>query len=188
MGYVNINLIPLLTRTGSITKWYNLQPTRYIIKRQTKHQPSQSIRKHHIRHRLPTSTFTLHSTKVLIIRPSTDASFGLSMAGHGPTHITRVQPRSPADKASIYPGDQIYSIGDIVVHQQSSEHIVQLLKKQSLLTEMCVRRSTTTDTTCDTTLLHRSLPAKLSTTLDTSTTSMLAYHLSFIGDTRRSTE
>ena len=188
VGYVNINLVPLLTSTGSITKWYILQPTQSIIKSQTKHQPSQLIRKHRIHHRLPTSTFTLPSTKVLIIRPSTDASFGLSMAGYGPTHITRIQPQSPADKASLYPGDQIYSIGDVVVHQQSSDQIVQLLKKQSLLTEMCVLRSTTSDTTCDTTLLHRSLPAKLSTTLDTSTTSMLAYHISFIGDTRRSSE
>ena len=101
---------------------------------------------------------------MLIIRPSTDASFGLSMAGHGPTHITRIQPQSPADKASLYPGDQIYSIGDVVVHQQSSDQIVQLLKKQPVLTEMCVLRTTPTYTTCDTTLLHRSLPSKLSTT------------------------
>ena len=126
---------------------------------------------------------------MLIIRPSTDASFGLSMAGHGPTHITR----DTATESSGQ-GQYISRRSDIQYWRHRSTSAV--IRTHRTTTQEAVRysqrcvygRSTTTDTTCDTTLLHRSLPAKLSTTLDTSTTSMLAYHLSFISDTRRSAE
>ena len=194
IGYVNINIIALLTG-DTINQWFtltSLKPTPVITKHRTNKHPTQSrtrrIPRHHTATycRLPTST--LPTSKVLIVRPSSTTSFGLSVAGHGPTHIVRIQPQSAADRAGLQAGDQIYSIGDVKVQLYTSDRIAQLLKHQDVLTEMCVLRSTTS-TSNNTTVLHRSLPTKLSTSLNTSScTSFLTHHLSFISDSCRSAQ
>ena len=79
-------------------------------------------------------------TKMMVLRSSTSEHFGLSVAGHGPTHIIRVQPNSCASRAALQAGDQLYSIGNINVQTYSQHRIVKLLKQQQLHTEFTVLR------------------------------------------------
>ena len=98
IGYVTISLASLLT-VGTIDRWLALS----TIPR-TKHIP----RRKQGRRRCSKQSVPL--TKMMVLRSSISEHFGLSVAGHGPTHIIRVQPNSCASRADLQAGDQLYSI------------------------------------------------------------------------------
>ena len=134
IGYVTISLASLLT-VGTIDRWLALSTiprTKHITRRNQGHRrcSKQSV----------PQPPPVPLTKMMVLRSSTSEHFGLSVAGHGPTHIVRVQPNSCASRAALQAGDQLYSIGNINIQTYSQHRIVKLLKRQQLRTEFTVLR------------------------------------------------
>ncbi len=178
VGYVKIHM-KLLLKRDQLSQWFQLdtvQPSQPIPART---RPSTTTQQTKLTRSTLSriSTNTLPMTKVLIVRPSPNTSYGMSVAGTGPTHIIRVQRHSAADRAGLVAGDLICSVENIDVKEYSREHLVQLLKQQSVLTEICVQRTHSTQQ-C-TQVLHQSLPSTVSTTM-CGTNKSTTHHLSFI--------
>lgn len=200
IGHVDIKLSSLLSSSSiRVNHWLPLA-------QQHSQYTSIKSRRHVSRRKRPvcTSTYkrlpqsTLPRTNILIARPSSSTSFGFSVAGRGdgPVHVIRIQSQSPAALAGLQPGDQIVSIEGINVQHYNSDNIVQLLKQQSVLTEICVQRDSigSTPTSFHNTgvhthlhILHQSLPIHTSTNSST-TSDSINYDLSFISDTCRYAE